>query len=108
MTNTQLFITAAVCSLGTILTRFLPFMVFSSKRPAPKYVHYLGKALPPAVFGMLLVYCLKDVSLMEGSRGLPELLSIVLTAVLHIWRRNMLLSVAAGTLSYMLLVQTVF
>ncbi len=108
MTITQQVITIGVCALGTMLTRFLPFCLFSSKRPTPKYVQYLGKALPTAVFGMLVVYCLRNVSIFSGSHGLPELLAIGVTVLLHLWKRQMLLSIAGGTVCYMLLVQVVF
>lgn len=107
MTLTQKIITIAICALGTMLTRFLPFLIFS-KGKTPRYIQYLGKALPAAIFSMLVVYCLKDVSLLSGSHGLPELLSIALIIGLHLWRRNMLLSIGAGTICYMLLIQLVF
>lgn len=108
MTLTQQIITVAMCVLGTMATRFLPFIIFSDKRPTPKYVQYLGKALPAAVFGLLVVYCLKGVSVFSGSHGLPELIAIAVTAALHIWKKNMMLSIAGGTACYMLLVQLVF
>ncbi|MDD6284762.1 MAG: branched-chain amino acid transporter permease [Firmicutes bacterium] len=108
MTLTQQIITIAICVLGTAATRFLPFILFSEKRPAPKYIQYLGKALPSAIFGMLVIYCLKDVSFLGGSHGLPELISIAVTVAIHLWRRNMLASIAAGTVCYMLLLQFVF
>ena len=108
MTIPQQIITIAICVLGTMLTRFLPFLIFSSKKPTPKYIVYLGKALPCAVFGMLVVYCLKNVSILTGTHGLPELLAIAVTAGLHLWKKNMLLSIAGGTIVYMLLVQLVF
>ena len=108
MTLLQEMITIALCALGTMLTRFLPFFVFRADKPTPKFIQYLGRALPGAVFGMLVVYCLKDVKLFAGSHGLPELLSIVLVTLLHLWKRNMLLSIGAGTVCYMLLVQLVF
>lgn len=108
MTLTQQIITIALCAAGTMLTRFLPFMLFSPKRPLPKYIRYLGQALPAAIFGMLVVYCLKDVNIFAGGHGVPELISIALTAALHLWKRNMLLSIAGGTVLYMLLVQLVF
>jgi branched-subunit amino acid transport protein AzlD len=108
MTIPQQIITIAICVLGTMLTRFLPFLVFSSKKPTPKYIVYLGNALPCAVFGMLVVYCLKNVSILSGTHGLPELLAIAVTAGLHLWKKNMLLSIAGGTIVYMLLVQLVF
>ncbi|HJA80441.1 MAG TPA: branched-chain amino acid transporter permease [Candidatus Mediterraneibacter intestinipullorum] len=108
MTLTQQIITVAMVVLATMLTRFLPFLIFPAGRPTPKYIQYLGKALPPAVFGLLIIYCLKNVSLFTGSRGVPELIAIVLVIVLHLWKRQMLLSIAGGTICYMLLVQFVF
>jgi len=108
MTIGQEIITIALCALGTMVTRFLPFLVFRADKPAPKFIQYLGRALPGAVFGMLVVYCLKDVKLLSGSHGLPELIAILLVTALHLWKRNMLLSIGAGTVSYMLLVQFIF
>lgn len=108
MTLAQQLITIAILALGTILTRFLPFLLFPAGRQTPKYVEYLGKVLPPAALGLLVVYCLKDVSFLSGNHGLPELISMALVTALHFWKRNMLLSIAAGTLCYMLLVQLVF
>ncbi len=108
MTLTQRIITIALCVLATVVSRFLPFLIFSGKRPTPKFVQYLGKALPAALFGMLVVYCLKNVSILTGSHGLPELLGILLTVGLHLWKRQMLLSIAGGTIGYMLLVQFIF
>ena len=108
MTLTQRILTIAVLVLGTMLTRFLPFLLFPAGKPTPKAVHYLGSVLPGAVFGLLVVYCLKNVSLFTGSHGLPELISIALVVLLHLWKRQMLLSIAGGTACYMLLVQFVF
>lgn len=108
MTLTQQIVTIAMCVLATLLTRFLPFVVFRANKPTPKYIQYLGKVLPGAIFAMLIVYCLKDVSIFEGSHGLPELIAIAITVVLHLWKRQMILSIAAGTISYMLLIQFVF
>ena len=108
MTVTQQIITIALCVLGTVATRFLPFLVFSGDKPTPKYIQYLGKALPAAIFGMLVVYCLKNVSILTGTHGIPELISIVLVVALHLWKRQMLLSIAGGTVCYMLLIQFVF
>ena len=108
MSVTQRIITIAAIVLGTLLTRFLPFLLFPAGRPIPAYVRYLGKVLPAAVFGLLVVYSLKDVSLLTGSHGLPEFLSVAVVAGLHLWRRQMLLSIAGGTVCYMLLVQFVF
>lgn len=108
MTLSQQVITIALCAAGTMLTRFLPFLIFSSKKPTPKYIQYLGKALPAAIFGMLVVYCLKNVNVLAGSHGLPELIAIAVVVALHLWKRQMLISVAGGTVCYMLLVQFVF
>ena len=108
MTVTQQLITIAVVALGTMLTRFLPFLVFPEGKPTPKYVQYIGKALPGAVFGLLVIYCIKNVSLFAGSHGLPELIAIAVVVLLHLWKRQMLLSIATGTVCYMLLVQLVF
>lgn len=108
MTLTQQIITVALCALGTMITRFLPFIVFRSDKPTPKYIQYIGNALPPAIFGMLVIYCLKDVSLLGGSHGIPEAIAIVAVIALHLWKKNMLLSIAGGTVCYMLLVQFVF
>ncbi len=108
MTVTQQIITISMCILGTMTTRFLPFLIFNEKRRTPAFVTYLGKYLPSAVFGMLIIYCLKDVSILHGSHGIPELISIAVTAGIHLWRKQMLLSIAAGTICYMLLIQFVF
>ncbi len=108
MTLTQQIITIAVVVLGTMLTRFLPFLLFPAGKPTPKYIQYLGKVLPAAVFGMLIIYCLKNVSVFSGSHALPELISIAVVVALHLWKRQMLLSIAGGTVLYMLLVQFVF
>ncbi|MBQ3028382.1 MAG: branched-chain amino acid transporter permease [Lachnospiraceae bacterium] len=108
MTLLQEIVTIGLCALATVLTRFLPFLIFRADKPAPKYIRYLGKALPAAIFGMLVVYCLKNVSVMTGTHGIPELIAIVSVVVLHLWKRNMLLSIGGGTICYMLLVQFLF
>lgn len=108
MTFAEQIITIATVVLGTMITRFLPFLVFPAGKPTPKFVQYLGKVLPSAVFGMLIIYCLKNVSVFAGSHGIPELIAIAVTAGLHLWKRQMLLSIAGGTIVYMLLVQLVF
>ncbi len=105
MTVFQQFIIIGMVVLGTVLTRFLPFLLFPAGKPTPKYIQYLGKVLPSAMFGMLVIYCLKNVSIFTGSHGIPELLAIFLVMALHMWKRQMLLSIAGGTLFYMLLVQ---
>ena len=108
MTLIQQIITIGLCALATLLTRSLPFAVFRADRPTPKFVQYLGRVLPGAIFAMLVVYCLRNVSLGSGSHGLPELIAIGVTVGLHLWKRQMLVSIAGGTVCYMLLVQLVF
>ena len=108
MTAVQQLVTILVVAAGTVLTRALPFLLFPPGKPTPKYIQYLGKVLPAAVFGMLVVYCLKNVQILSGSHGLPEAIAIAVVAALHLWKKNTLLSIAVGTVCYMLLVQLVF
>ena len=108
MTGREQFFTILVIVLGTMLTRFLPFLLFPAGKSTPKLVQKLGRILPAAVFGLLIVYCLKNVSFLSSSHGLPELISIALVSALHLWKRQTLLSIAAGTVCYMLLIQFVF
>jgi branched-subunit amino acid transport protein AzlD len=108
MTLSQQMITIGLCVIGTMTTRFLPFLIFSENRKTPAFIQYLGKYLPSAVFGMLVIYCLKNVSIFQGSHGIPEGISIFVTTVLHLWKRQMLLSIAGGTVCYMLLVHFIF
>ena len=108
MTLAQQIITIALVVLGTMITRFLPFLIFPAGKETPKYIQYVGKVLPAAVFGLLVVYCLRSVDLFSGSHGLPEAISIALVIALHVWKRQMLLSIAGGTVCYMLLVQLAF
>ena len=96
----------AVMSAVTVLLRFLPFLVF--KKKTPRYILYLGQVLPPAIIGMLVIYCLKDISLQAAPYGAPEILSALLVAAAQALKRNSLLSILAGTACYMLLVQLVF
>lgn len=96
----------AVMAGVTMLLRLLPFILFSGSTPKP--ILYLGTVLPYSIMAMLVVYCLKDVKLLSGSHGIPELIAIVLVAVLHKWKHNTLLSILSGTICYMLLVQLVF
>ena len=105
MTQLQQLITIGMVILGTVLTRFLPFLLFPAGKPTPRYIQYLGNVLPSAVFGLLVIYCLKNVNLFTGSHGIPELLATALVVILHRWKRPMLLSIAGGTLCYMVLVQ---
>ena len=97
-----------VAVLVTAATRFIPFLIFGEKRKTPPIIEYLGTVLPCAIMGMLVVYCLKDVSFLKGSYGIPELIACVVVAALHVWKRNSLLSIGGGTVCYMLLVQLVF
>ena len=98
----------AVAVLVTMVTRFLPFLIFGKKRRTPPIIEYLGTVLPCAIMGMLVVYCLKDVSFLTNPFGLPELIACVVVAALHVWKRSSLLSIGGGTVCYMLLVQLVF
>ena len=108
MMVTQHILIILIAVLSTVLTRFLPFALFPAGKPLPAFVRYLGRVLPGAVFGLLMVYCFKDVSLLAGSHGLPELIAIAVVAALHLWKKQTLLSIAGGTIAYMLLVQLVF
>lgn len=108
LTVFQTAVMIAAVALGTMLTRFLPFLAFGGKKPAPKYVEYLGKALPGAALGLLVVYCFKDVNILAAPHGLPELIALAVIVAVHLFKRNMLVSIAAGTAVYMLLVNFVF
>ena len=108
MTVTQQIITIGLCVLGTMLTRFLPFIVFSENRTTPEFIQYIGKYLPSAVFGMLVIYCLKNVNILQGNHGMPEFISITATVLRHLWKRQMLISIAGGTICYMLLLHFIF
>ena len=109
MSDLQFILTIAVCAAATMLTRFLPFLVFGSRGGrVPEVVEYLGHVLPAAIFGMLIVYCLKGVTPFSGSHGIPEAIALLATIALHKWKHQTLLSVAGGTLCYVLLVQLVF
>lgn len=98
----------AVVSLCTIFLRAFPFLIFGGKKEVPPTIQYLGKALPPAIMAVLVVYCLRGVSFLEGNHGIPEIISVLVVAGLHIWKKNILLSIGFGTVCYMLLVQLVF
>lgn len=100
-------VTIAVVAAVTILLRFLPFIIFKGRK-TPEFIVYLGKVLPFAIIGMLVVYCLKAVSLVKFPFGFPELIAGVVVVLLHLWKRNTLISIAVGTIVYMLLIQLVF
>lgn len=107
MTITQQIITVVVVVLGTMTTRFLPFIIFPEGKEPPAVITYLGKVLPCAVIGLLVVFCLKDVP--ESTYyGLPGLIAILFIVVLHKWKKSTLLSIGGGTVFYMVLVQTIF
>ena len=108
MNNTHAILTIAVCALVTAGLRFLPFLIFGENRKTPSVIAYLGQVLPFAIMGMLVVYCLKDIDLTAMPFGIPEVLGCAVVAALHVWKRNTLLSIGAGTIVYMLLVQFVF
>ena len=107
MNNLHSVLIIAVSALVTIALRFLPFLIFGENRKTPPLIAYLGQVLPYAIMGMLVVYCLKDIDL-TAAFGLPELIGCAVVALLHIWKRSTLLSIGAGTVCYMLLVQFVF
>ena len=108
MTVLQTLGIIAAMAIGTQLTRWLPFWLFPENKKPPEVVMYLGKVLPAAMMGLLVVYCLKGVNGLAAPHGLPELLGIAAVAALHQWKGNVLLSIAGGTAVYMLLVQLVF
>lgn len=91
----------AVC---TLLTRAIPFLLFGGKKEVSPIIQYLGKVLPSAIMTILVVYCLKDVSIFAGNRGVPEFLAILAVVILHLWKKNTLLSIGVGTIFYMLMV----
>ena len=104
--TTQSLIIIAVMAIGTMLLRLLPFLLFSKNTPKP--ILYLGNVLPYSIVAMLVVYCLKEVDFTGTSHGLPEIIAVLLVAVLHKWKHNTLLSILAGTVCYMVLIQIVF
>ena len=95
-------------ALTTLATRAIPFILFPEGKEIPKAVQYLGKVLPPAVIGMLVVYCFKSVEITSSPFGLPEIIAGLAVVLLHVWKRNNLLSIGTGTILYMVLVQYVF
>ena len=108
MTSIQALITILAIAVGTQFTRWLPFWLFPEKKDPPAVVLYLGKVLPPAMMGLLTVYCFKNVAWLSGTHGAPELLASAAVVGLHLWKRNVLFSIAGGTALYMVLVQAVF
>ncbi len=102
------FLIILVTGLTTFATRVIPFLLFPKGKEIPKVIQYLGKVLTPAVIGMLVVYCLKDTMILKWPYGIPEMVSVAVVAILHIWKRNNLLSIGVGTVLYMVLIQVVF
>lgn len=108
MNNIHAILTIAVCALVTAALRFLPFLIFGENRTTPPVIAYLGQVLPYAIMGMLVIYCLKDVSFTAHPFGIPEAIGCAVVAGLHVWKRNTLLSIGMGTVCYMALVQFIF
>ena len=108
MSNVHAMLIVAVAGIVTVALRFLPFLIFGGDRKTPAFISYLGKVLPYAIMAMLVVFCLKNVSLVSTPYGLPELISCALVVLLHVWKRNTLISIIGGTVCYMVLVQMVF
>jgi len=108
LTPVQFVLTVLAVALGAMATRFTPFVLFPEGKRPPEVVAYLGRVLPPVMMGLLVVYCLKGVSIQASPHGLPELISIAFIVLIHTWRKNVLLSIGCGTALYMMLVQKVF
>ena len=102
------FLIILLVAVTTFATRVIPFLIFPKGKEIPKTIQYLGKVLTPAIIGMLVVYCLKNTTILSAPHGIPELIAAVVVAVLHVWKRNNLLSIGVGTVLYMVLIQTVF
>jgi branched-subunit amino acid transport protein AzlD len=107
MTPIQIMVIILAVALGTMFTRFLPFLLFPEKKEPSNVILFLGKALPPAMMGLLVVYCLKDISIRTEPHGIPELVGILVILIMYKWKNNVLISIASGTVVYMLLVQKV-
>lgn len=108
MFDVHSLILVGVMAVITFLLRFIPFLVFPAGKKTPAVITYLSNALPCAIMGMLVIYCLKDVSLFSGNHGIPEAICVIIVVLLHKGKHNSLLSIAVGTVVYMLLVQMVF
>lgn len=108
LTTPQVLIIMLCVCIGTFATRGLPFLLFPENKKRPELIEYLSQTIPAAMMGLLVVYCLKDVSVTTWPHGLPEIIAIAITTGLHLWRKNVLLSILVGTVSYMVLIQFVF
>lgn len=102
------FLIILLVAITTFATRVAPFLIFPKGKEIPKTIQYLGKVLTPAIIGMLVIYCLRNTVILSAPHGIPELIAVVVVAVLHVWKRNNLLSIGVGTVLYMVLIQTVF
>lgn len=108
MTTTHLIIMIVAAAVCTFATRLFPFALFGGKKEVPKFIKYLGDVLPVAILGILIVYCLKDFENGDTNYILPQIICVALTALIHLWKHNTLLSIAVGTIAYMLLIHFVF
>ena len=108
LTPMETLLTILAVTLGTQITRWLPFLLFPERKDPPGVVLYLGRVLPPAMMGLLVVYCMRNVDIAAAPHGLPELIALAAVTALHLWKRNVLLSIGVGTALYMVLVQAVF
>lgn len=104
----QTFLTILVLAFGSVFMRFLPPILFPNGKAHPKIIDELTPLLPPAIIGLLVVYCLKNVDISSATHALPELISIAAITIIHLWKKNIILSIAVGTVLYMLLIQKVF
>ena len=107
MTDIELLMTVSIAALVTAGLRFIPFLLFSGKEALPRFISWLGEQLPQAVMAMLVIYCLKDVQFDTAAAGIPALAGVAVTAALHVWKRQMMLSIAGGTIIYMLLIRVI-
>ncbi len=108
LSNSQLILMILVAGICTFATRLFPFVLFGGQKEVPKFVKYLGDILPVAIIGILIVYCLKDVVSGDINTIIPQIIAVAITAIIHLWKRNTLLSIATGTIGYMLLINFVF
>ncbi|WP_297295481.1 branched-chain amino acid transporter permease [uncultured Brachyspira sp.] len=108
MTNKEILITALMIVIGTAFLRFLPFLIINKSLSENKYIQFLGKILPYSMIALLVVYCLKDINIIKFPYAIPELISIAVIVILHVIKRNVLISIGVGTVLYMFLVQVVF
>ena len=108
MPDKHTLILIGICALVTAMLRFIPFIIFSGKRKTPEFITYLGKVLPFAIIGMLVVFCLKGTSVVTYPYGIPEIIAVAIVVILHVWKRNTLLSIISGTVAYIVMVNFIF